>query len=46
MRPIDICERLGAERITAICEQLNSNQLKTTLRNANIKTKLPSRVVS
>jgi len=46
MRPIDICTRLGAERITTICEQLNSNQLKTTLRQANLNTKVPSRVVS
>jgi hypothetical protein len=46
MRPIDICTRLGAARITTICEQLNSNQLKTTLRKANLNTKVPSRVVS
>lgn len=46
MRPIDICSRLGAARITSICEQLNSNQLKTTLRKANLNTKVPSRVVS
>lgn len=46
MRPLDICTRLGAERITDICQQLNSNQLKTTLRKGGLNTKVPSRVVS
>jgi hypothetical protein len=46
MRPIDICQRLGADRITAICEELNSNQLKTTLRKGALNIKVPSRVVS
>lgn len=46
MRPIDICARLGAARITTICEQLNSNQLKTTLRKGNLNIKVPSRMVS
>jgi hypothetical protein len=46
MLPIEICRRLGTARITNICEQLNSNQLKTTLRKANLNTKVPSRVVS
>jgi len=46
MRPIDICARLGEARITTICEQLNSNQLKTTLRKGNLNIKVPSRMVS
>ncbi len=46
MQPLDICSRLGAERITDICQQLNSNQLKTTLRKGDLNIKVPSRVVS
>jgi len=46
MRPIDICARLGTQRIIDICHELNSNQLKTTLRKGDLKTKVPSRVVS
>ena len=46
MRPNDICARLGSERITTICQELNSNQLKTTLRRGDLNTKVPSRVVS
>jgi hypothetical protein len=46
MRPIDICSRLGPERIAAICQELNSGQLKSTLKKGNLNTKVPSRVVS
>ena len=46
MQPIDICSRLGTERIKTICQELNSNQLKTTLRRGDLNTKVPSRVVS
>ncbi len=46
MRPLDICKSLGSEHISDICLQLNSNQLKTTLRKGEINTRVPSRVVS
>jgi hypothetical protein len=46
MRPIDICQRLGAERLVSIAEELNSQQLKTTLKKGDVSTKVPSSVVS
>ena len=46
MHPLDICKRLGSDKITAICGELNSNQLKNTLRKGGLNTKVPSRMVS
>lgn len=46
MHPLDICKKLGSDRILAICEELNSNQLKTTLRQGGINPKSSARVVS
>lgn len=46
MHPLEICRRLGSERITRICDELNSNQLKATLRKGGINPKATARVVS
>ncbi len=46
MHPTDICRKLGPDKINAICQELNSNQLKSTLRRGGLHTKVPSRMVS
>lgn len=46
MHPLQICKKLGNSRILAICDELNSNQLKTTLRKGGINPKSSARVVS
>jgi hypothetical protein len=46
MHPTDICLKLGPDKIAAICDELNSNQLKSTLRRGGLNTKVPSRMVS
>lgn len=46
MHPLHICKKLGQNRILAICEELNSNQLKTTLRKGGLNPKPSGRVVS
>lgn len=46
MNPLEICKRLGPKRIDGIIGELNSNQLKTTLRHGDLTVKVPSRIVS
>lgn len=46
MQPSVICQKLGADRLTRICDELNSTQLKTTLRKGAVSIKAPSRMVS
>ncbi|MDY0000727.1 MAG: hypothetical protein RBU30_05490 [Polyangia bacterium] len=46
MHPLQICKKLGQDRILSICEELNSNQLKTTLRKGGLNPKSSARVVS
>ena len=46
MQPSTICEKLGPDKVARICEELNSAQLKTTLRKGGLSTKAPSRMVS
>jgi hypothetical protein len=46
MHPLQICKKLGQDRILAICDELNSNQLKTTLRKGGLNPKSSARVVS
>lgn len=46
MHPLHICKKLGQDRILAICDELNSNQLKATLRKGGLNPKPTGRVVS
>lgn len=46
MQPSVICDKLGADKLIRICDELNSTQLKTTLRKGDVSTKAPSRMVS